>query len=122
MWGFVVDCLKGVSLFPGEATLVHAHSDTHFKERVSPVCVMSHSPCCGVWWVLVQSGVGVWLGSSKRGLLEEAHPFLPPSFFPSFSSSFRFLQFPSPPEASPTLGAGILAFQAKKLVVTKGQF
>lgn len=110
MWGFVVDCLEGVSQgacsscqicvgslcrSPGETTLVHTPSYTY--GAVCHLCVSCRKALVvGVVGAGAESGVGVWFGSGAQVLPEEALFSLPPSLPFSFSTLITYWTLRSP--------------------------
>lgn len=91
MWGFVVDCLQGVSQGACWSSQVcvlvqeRRHRDTCLW---GCVCQAPGPLLWGVVGASTENGVGVWFGSGEQELPEEAPP-LPPSFFPPFRRPFH---------------------------------
>lgn len=90
MWGFVVDCLKGVSQGACWSSQVCvAQERRHRHTRLwGYVCQAPGPLLWGGVGASAENGVGVWFGSGEKDLPEEA-PLLHPSplFLPFVSSS-----------------------------------
>lgn len=85
MWGFVVDCLKGVSQGACRSSQVcvlareRRHRHAHLQDCV---CQAPEPWLWGVVGADSESGVGAWFGSGEQGVPEKAHPFFPPFLLP----------------------------------------
>lgn len=92
MWGFVVDCLKGVSQGACWSSQVCVSMSSPRKGDTGTgaygaVCVcQAQGPCCQMWWVLVLTvgWRGCGLGQVSEGYLKRLPSFLP--FFPLLTS------------------------------------